>query len=178
MTHVMPKLPYADDALAPVMSKETIDYHYGKHLQTYIDNLNRLIADTPYADMTLDEIVKSSDGAIFNNAAQTWNHTFFFETLTPREKKIPEKLSEALIREFGSVESFKDQGGGFFVRFRLGMACYRQTWQVIDRIGSKCRESVDEIVETVIDCRCVGTCLLYRLSQSSGRFHKSFLGDR
>ena len=86
MTHVMPKLPYADDALAPVMSKETIDYHYGKHLQTYIDNLNRLIADTPYADMTLDEIVKSSDGAIFNNAAQTWNHTFFFETLTPREK--------------------------------------------------------------------------------------------
>ena len=58
MTHVMPKLPYTDDALAPVMSKETIDYHYGKHLQTYIDNLNRLIADTPYADMTLDEIVK------------------------------------------------------------------------------------------------------------------------
>ena len=103
MTHVMPKLPYAADALAPVMSKETIDYHYGKHLQTYIDNLNRLIADTPYADMTLDEIVKSSDGAIFNNAAQTWNHTFFFETLTSREKKIPEKLSEALIREFGSV---------------------------------------------------------------------------
>ena len=173
----MPKLPYAADALAPVMSKETIDYHYGKHLQTYIDNLNRLIADTPYADMTLDEIV-SSDGAIFNNAAQTWNHTFFFETLTSREKKIPEKLSEALIsgiRVGRIIQRPVFQGGGFFVRFRLGMACYRQTWQVIDRIGSKCRESVDEIVETVIDCRCVGTCLLYRLSQSSGRFHKSFL---
>ena len=174
MTHVMPKLPYAADALAPVMSKETIDYHYGKHLQTYIDNLNRLIADTPYADMTLDEIVKSSDGAIFNNAAQTWNHTFFFETLTSREKKIPEKLSEALIREFGSVESFKDQ----FSKAAVSLFGSGWVWLVIDRIGSKCRESVDEIVETVIDCRCVGTCLLYRLSQSSGRFHKSFLGDR
>ena len=87
-------LPYAENSLEPYISEKTVKFHYGKHLQTYIDNLNRLIADTPYADMTLDEIVKSSDGAIFNNAAQTWNHTFFFETLTPREKKIPEKLSE------------------------------------------------------------------------------------
>lgn len=89
MAHVMPKLPYAADALAPVMSKETIDYHYGKHLQTYIDNLNRLIADTPYADMALDEIVKSSDGAIFNNAAQTWNHTFFFRDFDAPGKENP-----------------------------------------------------------------------------------------
>ena len=137
MTHVMPKLPYADDALAPVMSKETIDYHYGKHLQTYIDNLNRLIADTPYADMTLDEIVKSSDGAIFNNAAQTWNHTFFFETLTPREKKIPEKLSEALIREFGSVESFKDQ----FSKASVSLFGSGWVWLAIDKHGKLSIES-------------------------------------
>lgn len=77
MTHQKPQLPYAADALAPIMSQETLDYHYGKHLQTYVDNLNRLIENTPYDGMSLDEIVKSSDGAIFNNAAQAWESHLF-----------------------------------------------------------------------------------------------------
>ena len=78
----MPELPYAPEALAPKMSKETFDYHYGKHLQTYVNNLNNLIAGTPYEEMPLDEIVRKADGGIFNNAAQAWNHTFFFRINT------------------------------------------------------------------------------------------------
>ena len=108
MTHTMPQLPYAMEALSPKMSRETLEYHYGKHLQTYIDNLNRLIVGTPYAAMPLDEIVCKADGAIFNNAAQTWNHTFFFDTLTPAQQAVPEKLAAALTKEFGSVEAFKE----------------------------------------------------------------------
>ncbi len=109
MTHQKPQLPYAADALAPIMSQETLDYHYGKHLQTYVDNLNRLIENTPYDGMVLDEIVKSSDGAIFNNAAQAWNHIFFFDTLSPQRKDIPASLVDVLNRDFGSIETFKDQ---------------------------------------------------------------------
>ena len=105
----MPALPYAPDALAPAMSRETVDYHYGKHLQTYVDKLNELIAGTPYSEMTLDEIVKCSDGAIYNNAAQTWNHTFFFDTLTPEQKALPEKLEQLLVRDFSSVDAFKER---------------------------------------------------------------------
>ena len=81
----MPELPYAPEALAPKMSKETFDYHYGKHLQTYVNNLNNLIAGTPYEEMPLDEIVRKADGGIFNNAAQAWNHTFFFRMLTAQQ---------------------------------------------------------------------------------------------
>ena len=109
MTHQKPQLPYAADALAPIMSQETIDYHYGKHLQTYVDNLNRLIENTPYDGMSLDEIVKSSDGAIFNNAAQAWNHIFFFDTLSPQRKDIPASLVDVLNRDFGSIETFNVQ---------------------------------------------------------------------
>ena len=92
----MPELPYAPEALAPKMSRETLDYHYGKHLQTYVDNLNRLIPGTPYAEMPLDEIVRRADGAVFNNAAQAWNHTFFFRSLTPSQEAMPEALAAKL----------------------------------------------------------------------------------
>lgn len=131
MTHQMPKLPYAADALAPVMSRETIDYHYGKHLQTYIDNLNRLIENTPYDGMNLEEIVKSSDGAIFNNAAQAWNHTFFFEMLSPRKKEIPSRLVDLLNRDFGSVETFKDQ----FSKAAVSLFGSGWVWLAADRQG-------------------------------------------
>ena len=87
-------MPYAISALAPKMSQETLEYHYGKHLQTYIDNLNKMIENSPYEDMPLEEIIKTANGGVFNNAAQTWNHTFFFETLTPNPGKMPEQLEE------------------------------------------------------------------------------------
>lgn len=108
MKHSLPQLPYRQDSLAPVMSAETLDFHYGKHLQTYIDNLNKLIAGTPFEDMELEDIVRKSEGGIFNNAAQAWNHTFFFLSLTPEPSEIPDSLAQRLARDFGSVEAFKE----------------------------------------------------------------------
>ncbi len=109
MKHEMPKLPYAMEALSPKMSEETLQYHYGKHLQTYVDNLNRLIAGTQYESMPLEDIVKQSEGGILNNAAQVWNHTFFFNTLTPKTKKMPASLKTMIESNFGSVENFRVQ---------------------------------------------------------------------
>ena len=114
----LPVLPYAPNALAPIMSEETIHYHYGKHFKTYIDNTNRLIAGTPYDGLTLEEIVEESNGALFNNAAQALNHQIYFEGLTPIQKVIPESLQDRIIRDFGSVENFenrfKDTAVGLF----------------------------------------------------------------
>jgi len=107
MIFTLPPLPYAADALEPVMSKETIEYHYGKHLQTYVDNLNRLTEGTPQANATLEELILTSTGPVFNNAAQVWNHTFFFNSLTPQKTEIPAELEFVLTRDFGSVEEFK-----------------------------------------------------------------------
>ena len=77
MEHVLPELPYADDALAPGISAETIEYHYGKHHKAYVDNINRLIQGTEFEDLPLEEIIQKASGGIFNNAAQIWNHTFY-----------------------------------------------------------------------------------------------------
>lgn len=109
MKHSMPQLPYPMEALAPHMSQETLEYHYGKHLQTYVDNLNKLIVGTPFENMTLEDIIRKADGGIFNNAAQTWNHTFFFETLTPRQTAMPDKLIQKLTEHFGSPEAFMQE---------------------------------------------------------------------
>lgn len=107
---ILPALPYNADALAPVISKNTIDYHYGKHLQTYINNLNNLIAGTELENADLETIVKNSDGAIFNNAAQTWNHTLYFNTFSPKAKQAPEgALKKAIEKEWGSFDNFKKE---------------------------------------------------------------------
>ena len=108
MKHVLPELPYSQYALAPAMSAETFEYHYGKHLQTYIDNLNKMIEGSPYEEMPLEEIITKATGGIYNNAAQTWNHTFFFQTLSPAETEMPEGLKKALADSFGSVEAFRE----------------------------------------------------------------------
>lgn len=103
-----PELPYAPDALAPAISEETISYHWGKHEKTYIDNLNKLVRNTPWEDMPLEEIVRKADGALFNNASQAWNHIFYFFSFSPEGGGEPEgELAEAIKRDFGSFDEFK-----------------------------------------------------------------------
>ena len=112
MTYNMPILPYAKDALAPAISEETINYHYGKHLQTYVNNLNALVKDTPFEGKTVEEIVAvAPDGPIFNNAGQVLNHTLYFLQFTPHpERYEPQgKLAEAIKRDFGNFENFKNE---------------------------------------------------------------------
>lgn len=131
MKYNLPELPYSLDALEPKMSRETLEFHYGKHLQTYIDNLNKLVAGTPYEEMSLEDIVLKADGAVFNNAAQTWNHTFFFETLAPAPVKMPEKLATRLADAFGSVEAFREE----FAKAAVGLFGSGWAWLAEDRDG-------------------------------------------
>lgn len=110
MVFKLPDLPYALDALAPHISKETLDYHYGKHHNAYVTNLNKLITDTPFASQSLEEIVKKSDGGIFNNAAQTWNHTFYWHCLAPQAGGEPQgNFADAIRKEFGSFADFQEK---------------------------------------------------------------------
>jgi Fe-Mn family superoxide dismutase len=106
----LPPLPYARDALQPHISSETLDYHYGKHHQAYVDNLNKQIAGTEFADLPLEQIVRKSSGGMFNNAAQVWNHTFYWNCLSPSGGGEPSgKLADAINKAFGSFEQFKEQ---------------------------------------------------------------------
>ena len=108
MKFEQPRLPYAIDALQPAISARTIDFHYGKHEKTYIDTLNTLIEGTPFADMSLEEIIAKSDGKLFNNAAQAWNHIFYFFQFSPNGLKAPSgKLAEKIDATFGSFDDFK-----------------------------------------------------------------------
>lgn len=109
MKHLLPELPYALDALAPVMSADTLNYHYGKHLQTYLDNVNRMIEGTPFADMKLKDMITKAKGALYNNAAQAFNHIIFFKQLTPTPTTISPLLTQALVARFGSVDAFKSE---------------------------------------------------------------------
>ena len=109
MKHLLPELPYALDALAPVMSADTLNYHYGKHLQTYLDNVNRMIEGTPFADMKLKDMITKAQGALYNNAAQAFNHIIFFNQLTPTPTTISPLLTQALVARFGSVDAFKSE---------------------------------------------------------------------
>ena len=108
MKFTQPKLPYAQDALAPVISPLTIEYHYGKHEKAYIDTLNKLIEGTDFADMPLEDIIVKSDGKLFNNASQAWNHIFYFFQFSPEGLKEPSgELRDALEKQFGSLDEFK-----------------------------------------------------------------------
>lgn len=108
MKFTQPRLPYAPDDLAPVISQTTIDYHYGKHEKAYIDTLNQLIENTPFEDMALEQIICNSEGKLFNNAAQAWNHIFYFFQFSPNGLKEPGgKLRAKIDETFGSFEEFK-----------------------------------------------------------------------
>ncbi len=108
MEHTLPPLPYAPDALAPHISKETFEYHYGKHHQAYVTNLNNQIKGTEFENADLETIIKKASGGIFNNAAQVWNHTFFWNSMKPKGGGVPTgALSEAINRKWASFDEFK-----------------------------------------------------------------------
>ena len=110
MEHKLPELPYAKNALAPHISAETLEYHYGKHHATYVANLNKLIAGTEFADLSLEDIVKKASGGIFNNAAQVWNHTFYWNSLSPKGGGEPTgDLANAVVKSFGSFAQLKEK---------------------------------------------------------------------
>ncbi len=133
MKHELPQLPYELDALQPYISKETLEYHYGKHHKTYVDNLNNLIIGTEYENLSLEEIVqKSLSGPIFNNSAQIWNHTFYFFGFSPKSTLTPEaKTLELIERDFGSFEKFREE----FTKSALWNFGSGWTWLVINQDG-------------------------------------------
>jgi Fe-Mn family superoxide dismutase len=109
MQFELPKLPYSHDALEPTISKETIEYHYGKHHQTYVTNLNKLVAGTEHDGQNLEEIIRTSNGGLFNNAAQVYNHTFYWNCFTPNKTEASSALKAAIIETFASCDKFKEQ---------------------------------------------------------------------
>ncbi|HEX7914279.1 superoxide dismutase [Rudaea sp.] len=129
----LPPLPYARDALAPHISAETLDYHYGKHHQAYVTNLNNLIKGTQFENSDLDTIVKNSQGGVFNNAAQIWNHTFYWNSLSPKGGGDPSgKLADAIVKTFGSVAQFKEE----FTKTAVGTFGSGWAWLVQRADGS------------------------------------------
>lgn len=126
-------LPYATDALEPVISKQTIELHYGKHHQAYVDNLNRLVIGTKFENADLETIVKESDGAIFNNAGQTLNHNIYFTSFSPNGGGEPKgKLAEAINSKFGSFEQFKEE----FNAAGVGVFGSGWVWLAADKDGN------------------------------------------
>ncbi len=109
MAFTLPELPYAKDALAPHISNETLEYHYGKHHQGYVNKLNGLVEGTDLADKSLEDIIKSQTGGLFNNAAQIWNHTFYWNSLTPNGGGAPTgAIADKITEDFGSFDAFKE----------------------------------------------------------------------
>jgi len=134
MEHVLPALPYAKDALAPHISAETFDYHYAKHHQAYVTNLNNLIKGTEYESLDLEAIIrKAPAGGVFNNAAQVWNHTFFWNSMKPAGGGAPSgALAEAINAKFGSFDAFKEA----FTKSAVGNFGSGWTWLVKKADGS------------------------------------------
>ncbi len=133
MAHTLPPLPYATDALAPHLSPETFEYHYGKHHQAYVTNLNNLIPGTEFEALGLEEIVKKSSGGVYNNAAQIWNHTFFWNCMKPNGGGEPTgALATAINAKFGSYAAFKEA----FTKSAVGNFGSGWTWLVKKADGS------------------------------------------
>jgi superoxide dismutase, Fe-Mn family len=139
MAFELPSLPYPKGALAPLISEETLDYHYGKHHQAYVTNLNKLVAGTEFERMSLEEIIKKASGGVFNNAAQVFNHTFFWNCMTPGGSDQPTgRLATAIVQKFGSFDEFRKKfietavtqfgsGWGWLVKTADGTLALEQT---------------------------------------------------
>ncbi|QSX35123.1 superoxide dismutase [Fe] [Shewanella avicenniae] len=133
MAFELPALPYAQDALEPHISKETIEYHYGKHHNTYVVNLNKLVEGSEFEGKSLEEIIKASTGGVFNNAAQVWNHTFYWNCLAPNAGGAATgAIADAINTTFGSFEAFKEE----FTKSAVGNFGSGWTWLVKKADGS------------------------------------------
>lgn len=137
MVHELPALPYAKDALAPVISAETVEYHYGKHHKAYVDNLNKLIPGTPFAELSLEDIILKAQGPVFNNAAQLWNHTFYWNCMKPGGSAPQGELKAKLDAAFGSFEKFKEE----FSAKAVGTFGSGWAWLVLSKDGKLSLES-------------------------------------
>lgn len=151
----LPVLPYAADALAPIISEQTIMFHYGKHLQTYINNLNNLIVGTEFENIPLEEIIKHSNGGIFNNAAQTFNHQFYFNTFSKTPKTAPTgKLLAVIEKQWGTLDNFKKE----FVAAGTGIFGSGWVWLAKDTNGNlsiiKAANAENPITQELIPLLC------------------------
>jgi superoxide dismutase, Fe-Mn family len=148
MSFELPKLPFAKDALKPYISEETLEYHYGKHHQAYVTNLNKLIVGTEFENKTLLDIVKTSTGGIFNNAAQHLNHTFYWECLMPNSSAKPsENLIAGINKTFGSFDKFKEE----FTKAASTLFGSGWTWLVKDKNGVLSIVSTSNAGNPVVD---------------------------
>jgi superoxide dismutase, Fe-Mn family len=130
MAFALPALPFKKNALVPYISEETIDYHYGKHHKTYVDNLNKIISGTQFTDKDLLLIIKTAKGPLFNNAAQVWNHTFYWQCLKPAGKEeLSEPLLAAINKIYGSLDKFKAE----FTKTALSLFGSGWVWLVKDK---------------------------------------------
>ena len=128
----LPKLPYKRDALEPHISQKTIDFHYGQHHAAYVKNLNNLIENSKFENMQLEDIIKNSEGSIFNNAAQVWNHTFYWHCMTPEKSCQPQALLlKTIERDFGSLDNFKQM----FIKQAATLFGSGWLWLVCDKEG-------------------------------------------
>ena len=137
MTHTLMDLPFNMTALEPIISKETLEYHHGKHHAAYINNLNKLIEGTQYAELDLAQIVVTAEGGIFNNAAQVYNHNFYFKGMKSETTTPSKSLIEHLSRDFGSMEAFKET----FLKTAAGLFGAGWVWLSVDGSGSLVLES-------------------------------------
>ena len=150
MAFELPALPYAKDALAPHISEETLEFHYGKHHQTYVDKLNGLVPGSEFEGKTLEEIIKTSSGGVFNNAAQIWNHTFYWNCLSPNGGgEATGAVGEAIVAAFGSFEKFKEE----FTNSAINNFGSAWTWLVKKADGTVAIVNTSNAATPLIDYR-------------------------
>ncbi len=179
MSFQQPPLPFAMNAMKPFLSEEQLTYHYGKHHAAYFKNLNGLVEGKPEAGMSLREVVVQSTGPVFNNAAQAWNHSFYWDCMSPNGGGEPKgDLAAALQRDFGSFVAFQKAMSEAAVKlFGSGWA-----WLAADKAGQarnhaarQCRHAAEARQGAGADDRCVGTCLLHRLPQRTSEVRRGLL---